>query len=124
LLLSEKVLEQRPYHESFIDITWEQCTLRQYLNNEFLKIFSYADKSRIIKVSVPNYKNPWFDTFDVLDTSDYVFLLSLEEVVQYFGDVGQLKDISPNGLWNSAWKDDPYRTKRGAKNADGKPSWR
>jgi hypothetical protein len=30
------------------------------------------------------------------DTDDYIFLLSLEEVVKYFGDSGQLLNGNPN----------------------------
>ena len=31
LILSEKVLEKRKYHENYEVITWEQCTLRKYM---------------------------------------------------------------------------------------------
>ena len=40
LVLSEKVIERRRYNESFIGITWETSTVRQYLNGEFYDKFS------------------------------------------------------------------------------------
>jgi len=35
LLLSELILEKRPYHKEQVNITWENCTMRNYLNNKF-----------------------------------------------------------------------------------------
>lgn len=52
---------------------------------------SYCDveKARILQVSHSNPDNPWYGTAGGPDTSDRVFLLSLEEVVcRYFGDSG------------------------------------
>ena len=113
LLLSDKAIEHRLYHNDFIDITWEQCSLRQYLNNEFFNIFENANKNRIIKSSVSNNKNPWHNTDAGLDTLDYVFLLSIEEIIKYFGD------FRP---YYSEWKNDPYKNARKMKNANSKPS--
>jgi hypothetical protein len=44
LLLSETVIVTLPYHRPGGCITWENCTLRQYLNNEFYNSFSPQDK--------------------------------------------------------------------------------
>ena len=113
LLLSEKALEHRSYHNEFIDITWEQCALRQYLNNDFLNTFSYIDRDRIVKSSVANTKNPRHKTDGGVDTTDYIFLLSIEENIQYFGDFSQ---------YYSEWKTDPYKNARRTKNVSGKLS--
>ena len=120
LLLSELVLENRPYNEKYGSITWEKCTLRHYLNGEFYEKFSAADRKRIVRTDVKNDDNQWFGTDGGNDTADYVFLLSLEEVVRYFGgDVeGRLKKPHTN-LWKSYFGDD-FMGKRFAKNANGK----
>lgn len=124
LLLCDKLLEDlQPYHKDFVDITWDSCTLRQYLNNDFLNEFHQVNRNKIVESLVLNVKNPWFSTCGGGNTTDYVFLLSLEEILQYFGNIGQLDDKSPNGLWSNAWKGDPYRTKRGAKMVNGNPKW-
>lgn len=48
LIITEYIIEQRAYHDAYIDITWADCSLRKYLNDEFYDKFTAADKSRII----------------------------------------------------------------------------
>ena len=121
LLLSEKVLEVRKYNERFKPITWEHCTLRKYLNGEFYKkTFDKSEKSRIAKTEVINSKNSWYGTNGGRDTSDYVFLLSIEEVVEYFGDSGQLNNMSNK---DGGWIDDKYSKDRIALDRENTDSW-
>jgi hypothetical protein len=87
LIITEHIIEQRPYHDAYIEVTWADCALRKYLNGEFYDEFSAADKSRIYAVVNKNPDNQWYDTKGGVDTEDNVFLLSTEEAVcQYFGD--------------------------------------
>lgn len=94
LLLSHLVLGSRPYYHSiFSTTTWEFSSLRKYLNREFLiTYFSQEEKAMIETVQLKNYANPWYTSpnGNDSDTEDNIFLLSLEEVVQYFGDSGKL----------------------------------
>jgi hypothetical protein len=99
-----------------IAATWADCDLRAYLNGEFLNSFSQSDRERIAETRVANNDNPWFNSLTMssgnvnripypaggaddwiqyaptggADTTDKIFLLSIEEVVKYFGDSGQL----------------------------------
>lgn len=86
LIITEEIIEQRPYHDAYKDITWADCTLRKYLNGEFYDKFNEADRSRIIPVINKNLDNQWYGSKGGADTRDSVFLLSLEEVCTYFGD--------------------------------------
>ncbi len=87
LIITEDIIEQRVYHDAYKDITWAECSLRKYLNNEFYNQFTEADKSRIIPVLNKNPDNQWYGSKGGADTRDSIFLLSLEEVTcQYFGD--------------------------------------
>ncbi len=87
LIITENIIEQRAYHNDYKDITWAECSLRKYLNDEFYNKFTPADKSRIIPVINKNPDNQWYGSKGGTDTRDYIFLLSLEEVTcQYFGD--------------------------------------
>ncbi len=87
LIITEYIIEQRPYHDVYTDITWADCSLRKYLNSDFYKKFTTSDQSKIIPVTNKNLDNQWYQTKGGVDTQDYIFLLSLEEVVcQYFGD--------------------------------------
>lgn len=119
LLLSEKILEGKAYNSSYIKVTWEECTLRQFLNNEFYNKFNQADRNRIAQVCIVNNKNPWYGTDGGSNTNDYIFLLSLEEVVQYFGDSGQLSN-RPGG--NASWINDDFNNNRTAHHVDGMSS--
>jgi tetratricopeptide (TPR) repeat protein len=85
LLISEKILEKRPYNDENKCITWENCTLREYLNGEFLDKLGTA-KSVIAETRNNNPNNPWYGTAGGNATTDKVFLLSLDEVCRYFGD--------------------------------------
>ena len=119
LLLSEYLLETRAYHESEVNITWANSTLRQYLNSEFYNRFSAEEKARIAETRVLNNDNPWYDTKGGYSTFDKVFLLSVEEVVEYFGDSGQLKN-RPRG---KSYIDDKYNNARIAKCLGGEVYW-
>lgn len=87
LIITEEIIEQRPYHDAYKDITWADCALRKYLNGEFYDKFNAADKSKIIPVINKNPDNQWYGSRGGEDTRDYIFLLSIEEsVCKYFGD--------------------------------------
>lgn len=97
LIITEEIIDQRPYHDAYKDITWADCTLRKYLNGEFYEKFNADDKSRIITVINKNLDNQWYGTKGGEDTEDNIFLLSLEEVCKYFGDsTSKLNDPGKN----------------------------
>ena len=85
LLMTKHCVEQRQYHSIYTDITWANCTLRQYLGSEFLGKFEASDQCRILTTRNVNSDNPWWNTHGGVATDDKIFLLSLDEVVAYFG---------------------------------------
>ncbi|MAT43993.1 MAG: hypothetical protein CL609_16795 [Anaerolineaceae bacterium] len=93
LILTDKIIEQRDYHDKKVEITWEYSEIRSFLNNEFFERFNTSDKKRILSTLNKNAGNPWYASFGGNDTVDKVFLLSLDEVVRsYFGDSSRLLD--------------------------------
>lgn len=87
LIITEYVIEQQPYNNYAGDVTWGDCFLRKYLNGEFYNKFTVAEQSRINSVVNKNHSNEWYGSRGGEDTRDYIFLLSIEEVVcKYFGD--------------------------------------
>ena len=86
LIISEDILESRPYHEPGGDITWEHSTLRDYLNGEFYNGFDLSDRVRITETAVINNDNLSYDTPGGNDTTDKIFLLSIDEARAYFAD--------------------------------------
>jgi len=120
LVLKDKVIDYRAYHSAYENATWESCALRNYLNNEYYNLFSAGDKARIIKTKIPNKDNQWFETSGGNDTDDSIFLLSIEEVVKYFGDSGKLSN-RPYEEWGYSYAiDDQYNS---ARKASDKASW-
>jgi hypothetical protein len=86
LIITTDILELRWYHHEFEDITLADCELRKYLHTEFYDTLGPDEKERIIPVLNRNPDNPWFKTKGGIDTTDHLFLLSLEEVCACFGD--------------------------------------
>jgi hypothetical protein len=85
LLITENIIDNRPYHSERVDITWENCSLRKYLNAEFYDSFSESDKKLIAKTHLVNEDSD-YGPLGGNDTDDYIFLLSLSEAFQYNGD--------------------------------------
>ena len=84
-VISQYVLDSKPYNREDADVTWETCTLRQWLNEDFFNAaFSNAEKTMIHTVTVSADKNPEFDTDPGNATEDKAFLLSIAEANQYF----------------------------------------
>jgi len=108
LIVKEIITEKRNYHHKVDDyhstLSWSDCEMRSYLNNEYYNSFSDADKVRIIKTKVTTPVQPWHGTNGGPDTEDYLFLLSFQEVIKYFGDSGDMDMrkgwwANMEGLW-------------------------
>ncbi len=85
LLISKYALDCKQYNTGYTDITWETCTLRKWLNNDFINsAFSADERTMIPTVTVPADKNPKYGTKPGNVTQDQVFLLSITEVNKYF----------------------------------------
>lgn len=93
LLLTKDIIELRDYHNKAIDITWKDCELRRYLNDEFYNKFSDKDRARIIETPNINPDNFWYKADGGDNTMDHIFILSIDDVVRtYFGDSSRLLD--------------------------------
>lgn len=85
LVISKHALDWQQYNTDFEEVTWETCTLRKWLNDEFINsAFTSSEKSRIPTVTVTADVNPSCDTDPGNDTQDRVFLLSIDEANEYF----------------------------------------
>ena len=85
LLIADRAIDCRQYHCSYEDVTWSECSLRAWLNGEFLQgAFSPSERARIVESRVVNDDNPDFGTSGGPDTRDSVFCLSVDEARVYF----------------------------------------
>lgn len=82
---SRKVLDNRFYNEERTDVTWETCTLRKWLNEEFYQTaFSASEQSAILKTTNHTPDNEKTGVLGGNDTEDYVFMLSEDEVCSFY----------------------------------------
>ncbi|MCL2634648.1 MAG: DUF6273 domain-containing protein, partial [Oscillospiraceae bacterium] len=137
LIITDKIIANRNfffypyYHESLWDENnlttdekielirsdWAKSDIRKWLNDDFYNSFNQADRQRIFKTKVSTERNRLFEIpgeFEVPggpDTIDYIFLLSIEEVLKYFGDSGLYEELirAKNQLYNV---DDQYNDAR------------
>ena len=55
LLLSKYLLDSKPYNDSIGETTWAECSLREWLNHEFMdSAFTGRDQERILPPPVEN----------------------------------------------------------------------
>lgn len=87
LIICDDVICDMPYHQPGGDITWHDCTLRKWLNNDFINdYFTPEEAKRILPCDVDNDYNPDYRISSVQSSTDKVFLLSIEEVMNFFTD--------------------------------------
>ena len=101
LIICNVIIDKMPYHEPGGDITWKDCTLRMWLNNEFLKeYFTSMEQEKILSCIIPNVDNPQYMTNGGETTIDKVFLFSSSEAVFYSEE---LNDDDSMLDWVDTW---------------------
>jgi hypothetical protein len=95
LIISKYLLDCQPYNVVNEDITWEKCSLRTWLNNDFLNTAFSSDEQKLIQTTaLSNPDNACYGNDGGNDTDDKVFCLSVDEAWQYFEHI--------------VYPDDPY----------------
>lgn len=129
LLLSQYGLDTITYNKDYVNITWEECTLRTWLNETFLnKAFTAEEQKGILLTNVDNSSSQSYSDYNTNsgnNTQDKIFLLSYSEANKYFN----VQHYTVNGSGNntkSRVAPTAYAIKQGAytysgyKTADGK----
>ncbi len=102
-VMAEKILASRAYNQVSTNITWENCTVRAWLNNEFYnEAFNETECAKIKTSTVVNEKNPFSGANGGNTTTDKLFLLSYSEV------------INPASGFSSDYNSDPSREAQGS----------
>jgi hypothetical protein len=85
-LVADRVLDIKPFNQSGDETDWEDSTLRKWLNRDFyFSAFSDDEKKSIAESKVINYNNPNSEPdYETIETTDRIFLLSFEEIENYF----------------------------------------
>ena len=83
LVLADKCIGEQPYNRQCKEITWENCTLRKWLNDDYYKNLPEEEKDIIVDVENENPANANTGISGGEKTKDKLFLLSLEEINMY-----------------------------------------
>ena len=98
LLLSLYGLETMAYHWDAAPVTWENCSMRAYLNSNFYNgVFNDGERQLIAQMWNSNPNSAAYGTYGGSNTFDNVFLLSIDEVRYYFPYEG-LRKAQPTAL--------------------------
>lgn len=100
LLISRFILDCQPYNTEDTEVTWESCSLREWLNNDFYNAaFDESEQNQILTVILSNPDNAEFETEGGNDTEDKVFCLSVEEIFDNYeydfwdGEYGYFQEL-------------------------------
>ncbi len=125
LLISLSILDSQPYDEDWSDdATWETCSLRTWLNNDFFnEAFSEVESDMILTTTLQNPNNP-IGGLGGNDTEDKVFILSVNEALSYYDqeDLYEyenqtyspwfVREVTPyaisRGIWHNVITEDHY----------------
>ncbi len=124
-LLADKNLDAQSYNDTEMSVTWETCTMRSWLNgygaetnacgkdyrteNFMDYAFTAEEKAAVKTTTLANNDNPEYETAGGNNTSDQVYLLSIDEVKNLlYGfsegdtDVDYCKRLSVNTAYTAA----------------------
>ncbi|MDR2547042.1 MAG: DUF6273 domain-containing protein [Lachnospiraceae bacterium] len=95
LLISNKVIKEVKFNDKVLSSEpWINCSLRKYLNSTFYMNLESNIWKKVIEVRLENNAAISHRTGLVSQTTDKIFLLSIEEVLKYFGDSGAFGALS------------------------------
>ena len=108
LMITEELIDCQKYNDTRKGVTWETCTLRKWLSDDFLRAaFSPGEQEKITAVSNQNPDNASYGTNGGNPTEDRVFCLNIDEAKRYFGsDVDRLARPTAYARKNGAYVSD------------------
>lgn len=107
LLLSRYVLDDANYNDTKEEVTWETCSLREWLNNDFYNTaFDDEMKSHINTVTLDNEDNQHYGSQGGNETSDKIFCLSVSEILEYYDFNSWYTESNPYHYQNERSKDE------------------
>ncbi|MCM1245259.1 MAG: DUF6273 domain-containing protein [Roseburia sp.] len=108
-LLADSKLDAQKYdtrsYSNKDDITWENCTVRTWLNETFLnRAFTTSEQAAIISTKVVNEDDSYYSNSVEADTIDKVYLLSVNELLNpYYGFTSWYDDVTIKTCGSTDW---------------------
>lgn len=95
LVISKYGLSSMQYHTRDEGVTWENCTLREWLNTAFLEeVFSPEEQARLVMTTVEPDVTFVNQEHHGESTEDRLFILSYTETVKYMTDLDARRGIA------------------------------
>ena len=112
LIITEKLIDCRSYHNTRNDVTWAESQIRKWLNHDFLNAaFTDEERGSIISVCNQNSNCEGNHAFGGVPTWDSIFLLSIDESCTYFRtDLDRRATPTPYAKMQRRNSDRGYRT--------------
>lgn len=92
LIITKDVIEIKKYNEVQERVTWETCTLRKWLNEDFYNTFTPEEQVKILETHLENPDNEKHGTKGGGNTDDKIFLLSIDEAEEYMAKDERVAD--------------------------------
>lgn len=109
-ILNKYAVKISKFHNKWEEITWETSELRSWLNNDYFnEAFSESERALIQQTYLVNDDNPQYGTEGGNDTTDYIFILSANEVINYLGADQFHPCTTPDGTMTPWWLRVPGR---------------
>lgn len=109
LLISKYGLDVQPYHTESVEVTWETCSLRKWLNGSFLEnAFTEREREAILETNVDNSMSQGAAAYKTVggnNTKDKVFLLSYHEARKLYFHSDEARTAKPTAyaITRKAW---------------------
>ena len=116
-LLADRMPDSHPFHDYDEDTDWSRCSLRAWLNGEFiLRAFSEEERDALVETANDNDRNSYYGTDCGPTTLDKVFILSAYEI--YASAVA-----TAYGFYAGSGIDDPAKRFRSTLYAKCRGAW-
>ena len=108
LIISKYALDCQPFHDTMEDVTWEECSLRTWLNESFISTaFSASERELIPYTTSSPDSNHDFDTDPGYVSIDRIFLLSAIDAEHYFPKMEDRTCLATEYAYENGAFDDP-----------------
>lgn len=95
IYMSKYLYFNMAYNSEQIPVTWENSTLRKYLNTDFYdNVFTKNEKESIVSSYVHKSDNEMTGQSGGNDTYDYIYIPSIEELKEYVGNLNNEDEIN------------------------------
>ena len=110
-MISRYALEVLPYHETAEGVSWSECSLRSWLNEDFYQS-AFADSEQALVAVTQNENKAFAEGMrDEPITEDRVYLLDIAEAERYFAsDVDRRSQATVHNAETGAEIEDGYAT--------------